>query len=287
MKSGFVGERISVLPRPRVAEALEHPVTSRLVVTDCGYFPTAEGHLRSRRQGCAETIVIVCADGLGWCELPGGSYLVRPGQVLVVPAGTEHVYGADTESPWTIWWMHLAGGDVPALALVNGSGPASPVLNLRDLPQAVALIEEALLAMEHDDSQPTLQVASGAAWHLMALLATARAGVQTGRTDPVRVAIAHLQRQFAEKVTVGELAELVGLSPSHLSSLFRATAGCGPHEYQTRLRMMKGRQLLDTTDLPVSAIARSVGYDDPLYFSRQFRAIHGMTASEHRSRAKG
>jgi AraC-like DNA-binding protein len=51
--------------------------------------------------------------------------------------------------------------------------------------------------------------------------------------------------------------------------------------------MMKCRQLLDTTDLPVSVIARNVGYEDPLYFSRQFRAVHGMTATEHRARAKG
>ena len=287
MKSGFPGERISVLPRPRVAQALDHPVTSRLVVTDCGYFPKASGHLRSRRQGCAETIVIVCADGLGWCELPSGSHVVRPGQVLVVPAGDGHVYGADADSPWTIWWMHLAGFDARALVEASGIGTGAPVLSLRNLPQAVSLVEEALVAMEHDDSQLTLQVAAGAAWHLMALLSTARPGVHVGRSDPVRVAIAYLQRAFAAKVSVGELADLVGLSPSHFSSLFRATAGCGPREYQTRLRMMKCRQLLDTTDLPVGTIARSVGYDDPLYFSRQFRAVHGMTASEHRARAKG
>lgn len=287
MKSGFAGERISVLPRPRVAEALEHPVTSRLVVTDCGYFPKAAGHLRSRRQDCAETIVILCADGLGWCELPGGSHVVRPGQVLVVPSGTEHVYGADADSPWTIWWMHLAGFDVPALVQASGAGTATPVLSLGDLPHAVSLVEEALLAMEHDDSQLTLQVAAGAAWHLIALLSTARPGHSVGRSDPVRVAIGYLQRQFAEQVSVAELADLVGLSPSHFAALFRRTAGCGPREYQTRLRMMKCRQLLDTTDLQVSTIARSVGYEDPLYFSRQFRAVHGVTASEHRARAKG
>ena len=287
MRSGFPNERISVLPRPLVSQALEHPVTSRLVVTDCGYFPKAAGHLRSRPRGCSETIVIVCVDGLGWCELPSGSHVVRPGQVLVVPSPDGHVYGADADSPWTIWWMHLAGFDVPALVQASGIGSAAPVLSLGNLPQAVSLVEEALLAMEHDDSQPTLQVAAGAAWHLMALLSTARPGLHVGRSDPVRVAIAYLQQQFAAKVSVRELADLVGLSPSHFSALFQAIAGCGPREYQTRLRMMKCRQLLDTTDLSVGMIARSVGYQDPLYFSRKFRAVHGMTASEHRARAKG
>ena len=287
VQSGFPGERISVLPRPRVAEALKHPVTARLTVTDCGYFPAAADHVRSRPQGSTQTIVILCVDGLGWCDIDGTSHFVRPGQALVVPVGTAHVYGADRESPWTIWWMHLEGSDVPALVQASGSGTATPVLSLVDLPHAVSLVEEALLGMERDDSPPTLQAAAGAAWHLMALLSTARFGVSVGRSDPVQTSIAYLQRTFAERVSVAELADLAGLSPSYFSSLFRKTTGCGPREYQTRLRMMKCRQLLDTTDLPVSAIARSVGYDDPLYFSRQFRSVHGMTASEHRARAKG
>jgi AraC family transcriptional regulator of arabinose operon len=266
---------------------MKHPVTSRLTVTDCGYFPAAADHVRSRPQGSTQTIVIICVDGLGWCELGGSSHVVRPGQTLVVPAGTPHEYGADRESPWTIWWMHLVGSDLPALVQASGSGAVGPVLSLGDLPQAVSLVEEALLGMERDDSPPTLQAAAGAAWHLMALLSTARFGISVGRSDPVQVTIAHLQRRFAERVSVAELAELVGLSPSYFSALFRKTTGCGPREYQTRLRMMKCRQLLDTTDLPVSTIARNVGYDDPLYFSRQFRSVHGMTASEHRARAKG
>lgn len=36
---GFAGQRLQVLPRPLVAQALRRPATARLVVTDCGYFP--------------------------------------------------------------------------------------------------------------------------------------------------------------------------------------------------------------------------------------------------------
>jgi AraC family transcriptional regulator of arabinose operon len=287
LRSGFPGERISVLPRPRVEEASSHPVTARILVTDSGYFPHAADHFRSRPSGCAQTILIVCVDGFGWCELPPGRHAVRPGQVLVLPAGTPHAYGAADDAPWTVWWLHVVGADIPGLIRALGSTVDSPVLSVPDVTRAVALIDEVILVMERDDSQPTLQEAAGAAWHLLALLSTARPEAGAGRADPVRVALAHLQRRYADKVSVAELAELVGLSPSHFSALFRKANGCGPREYQTRLRMMKCRQLLDTTDLPISSIARRVGYDDPFYFSRQFRAVHGVTASEHRARAKG
>jgi AraC-like DNA-binding protein len=287
LRSGFPGERISVLPRPRVTEALRHPVTSRMLVTDCGYFPRAADHRRERPSGAAETILILCVDGFGWCELPSGSHAVRPGQALLVPPRTPHTYGAAADEPWTVWWMHLVGADVPQLVEASGAGADDPVLDVADVTRAMAFIDEVLVGMERDDSQPTLQAAAGAAWHLLALLSTARYAMPTGRTDPVAAAISHLQRQYTEKVSVAELARIAGLSPSHFSALFRKATGCGPREYQTRLRMMKCRQLLDTTDLPISAVARRVGYDDPFYFSRQFRAVHGVTASEHRARAKG
>ncbi|MCD5354758.1 AraC family transcriptional regulator [Kineosporia mesophila] len=287
LRSGFPGERISVLPRPRVVSALEQPVTSRLLVTDCGYFPSAADHLRTRPTGCAETILILCVDGYGWCELPGGSHAVHPGHALVIPAGTPHRYGSAEDSPWTVWWMHLRGDDVGALVEANGASAQNPVVTVTDLPRAVALVEEALRGMERDDSMATLQLAAGAGWHLLALLSTAASGLSPGRPDAVQLTMEYLQQRFTQKVSVAELAEHAGLSPSHLSAIFRKAVGCGPHEYQTRLRMMKSRQLLDTTEIPVSVIARNVGYGDPLYFSRQFRSVHGMTPSEHRARAKG
>jgi AraC family transcriptional regulator of arabinose operon len=287
IKSGFPGERISVLPRPLVAEALQSPVTSRLTVTDCGYFPHAADHQRSRPHGCAETIVIFCVSGSGWCTLPAGSHQVRPGQVLVVPASVAHTYGSSDDSPWTVWWMHLRGTDVAPLVQATGMTPADPVATLSDVTRPVALVDEALRDMEHDDSLATLQEVAGAAWHALALVSATRNAAYGERGDPVRAAIDYLRQHFAEPVSVADLATAVGFSPSHFSALFRRATGCGPHEYQTRLRMTKSRQLLDTTDLPVGVVARRVGYRDPLYFSRQFRAVHGITASEHRARAKG
>jgi transcriptional regulator GlxA family with amidase domain len=51
--------------------------------------------------------------------------------------------------------------------------------------------------------------------------------------------------------------------------------------------MDHARELLDTTDLPIGAVARSVGYRDPFYFARHFRLIHGQTASQYRDQHKG
>lgn len=283
-RSGFQGERIRVLPRRIAQRALESPVTSRLLVTDCGYFPTAEAHRRSRPHGAGQAILIVCTEGHGWCEMGGVRHRVGPGECLVIPQGVAHVYGSEASAPWTVWWLHVTGTDADHLVQAIGDRPVLPVPSIA---QAVALVDEAVSALETDESPSSLMTASGAAWHLMTLLAGARHRPQAGRPDPVALATAILQQEIGQRTSVPDLAHRVGLSPSHLSALFRRELGCGPSEYQARLRMGRARELLDTTRSPVSAIARQVGYADPLYFARQFRTAHGMTATQYRERDKG
>src|SRR5687768_15682986 len=98
LAQGFPGERIQVVPRPIVHEALRQPLTGRLLVTDCGLFPAATSHRRTRPDGSPQTIVIVCAQGEGWCTLPGGTLPVSAGEALIIPPHTPHVYGAATDN---------------------------------------------------------------------------------------------------------------------------------------------------------------------------------------------
>jgi AraC-like DNA-binding protein len=284
---GFAGERISVLPRPLIHQALGRPLTGRLLVTDCGHFPVAAGHRRSRPSGSGQAIVIVCADGRGWCDLPAGRRAVHPGQALVVPPGVPHTYGAADGDPWTIWWLHLAGSDVRELLAAAQVDAERPVVGVGDVYRAVALIDESLRRMERDDSAASLQAAAGAAWHLLALLAADQTPATSGGHDPVRQARQYLHDHIGTRVAVAELAALARLSPSHFAALFRKATGVGVLKYQTRLRMSRARELLDTTDLPIATIARRLGYQDPFYFSRQFHTAHGIPASTYRAQHKG
>jgi AraC family transcriptional regulator of arabinose operon len=276
-----------VLPRPHVAEALVAQVTRQILVTDCGYFPAAEGHRRSRPHGAGQVIVIVCTEGRGWCRMRSVQHVVKAGTALVIPADEPHVYGSDDADPWTVWWVHVAGDAVDELVAAAGTSALRPVVGVPQLARAVSLVDDTIRALEKDESPASLIAASGAAWHLLSLLASGRHSPDNGRPDPVALATAILQQNLDSSISVTELADSVGLSPSHLTALFREALGCPPGRYLTRLRMSVARELLDTTDMPVASIARHVGYDDPYYFARQFRSVHGMSATHYRSGAKG
>jgi AraC family transcriptional regulator, arabinose operon regulatory protein len=255
-------------------------------VTDCGYFPRATHHGRTRAHGAAQAIVILVTEGSGWGVVGGDRHRVGSGQVLVIPAGEPHQYGADEDRPWTIWWMHVTGPDVPALLGAARVSASRPVVMLREPYKAAALIERALERLERDDSDPSMLAASGAAWHFLALLAADQTS-STHHTDPVTQARDYLQAKVGQRVPVPELARLVGLSTSRFSELFRLATGTSVLAYQTRLRMARARELLDTTEMPIASIAHAVGYDDPYYFSRHFSRVHGVSPSAYRLHDKG
>jgi AraC-like DNA-binding protein len=287
LPDGFPGQRLRVLPRPLVASALRRRPTSGLLVTDAGYFPRAANPGRRRPGGAPEAIVIVCVDGYGHCDSDGRTTLVGPGQALVLPPDRPHAYRADPDRPWTIWWLHAAGTQVPELLAVIAPDGREALVELHDAYRAVATIDDAIRCFERDETLPSLIAAAGAGWTLLAQLAADVVAGGPQRTEPVRQAQDYLRRHFAKPLSVAELARTAGLSPSHFSALFRAATGGGVVEYTKRLRMARARELLITSSRDIGDIAAAVGYTDAFYFSRQFRTVHGCSPSEYRAAHRG
>lgn len=282
IEEGFRGQRLVVVPRPAVAEALARPITRRLLVTDVGYYPNALDHQMRRPRGTDETIVMVCAAGTGWAQIGDSVHRLGSHQAIVIPRGVPHAYGSDQNHPWTIWWAHFVGTDVSDLLEGMEVTAARPLFPLRALERAVAQLDEIVTNLERDQTPARLISASGTAWKLLTQLAVDRALPAPG--DPLQRAMNYLSERLDSSVRVPELARLVGVSPTHLTTMFRRSTGGGVLAHHTALRMARARQLLDTTDATVAEIAQEVGYHDPFYFSRHFRRHHGLSPSGFRAR---
>jgi len=282
---GFDNQRLVVVPRPLIAEALARPVTRRLIVTDAGYFPDAEAHGRHRPGGADETIIIVCVSGTGWVETEGTRVRVGASSAIVIPGGTPHSYGASESTPWTIWWCHVRGTDAQELIAESGVERDRVTLSLRALDRVTAMLDEIVSALERDQSPARLVATSGMAWRLLTQLAVDSRLQDQG--EPLERAMRYLNERVDGKIKVPELARLVGVSPSHLSALFRNATGGGVLAHHTALKMAQARRLLDTTSMTISEIAREVGMSDQFYFSRQFSRTHGVSPSAYRALRKG
>lgn len=279
-----------VLPRSVTAHAEAQSLLGTIIPTDVGYFPKASGHARQRTDGIDQAIFIYCVAGAGWCRAHGEELSVGPGELLIVPPGVAHKYGADERRPWTIHWAHVKGRLLPYFLEELGATATATVLSVGKDAQTVSLFDEVLDIVEHGYAFAQLLHAGQALSHLLALLVRrAREAPREAKDTEQRIAqsVAHLKRHLEAQLDIASLAKLAGLSPSHYSALFKAHTGYAPIDYLARLRMHRACQLLDMSSYSVKHIAGMVGYRDQLYFSRVFRAINDISPSDYRRLRKG
>jgi AraC family transcriptional regulator len=91
-----------------------------------------------------------------------------------------------------------------------------------------------------------------------------------------------VREHFAEDVPVERLAELVELSPSHFSRVFKENTGMSPLQFVVRERITVAQQLIRETSRSVIEIALHVGYTSPSHFAQVFRRVAGVTPTEFR-----
>ena len=91
-----------------------------------------------------------------------------------------------------------------------------------------------------------------------------------------------LEKQFAEPPTLVALARHVGLNDFKLKRGFRELLGTTVFGYVRKLRMEKARQLLETSDMSVTEVALSVGYNSFSHFTTVFKKSVGVVPSRYR-----
>ena len=94
-----------------------------------------------------------------------------------------------------------------------------------------------------------------------------------------------LHAHFQEKVSLAQMSAFMGYSQSRFCELFKDHTGLPPMEWLIRYRIEKACELLKTGSDAVSDIARKVGFDDPLFFSRVFRKRTGASPKDYRENA--
>lgn len=93
-----------------------------------------------------------------------------------------------------------------------------------------------------------------------------------------------IRERFRERLTVGELAAVAGLSTSQLQRRFRSVYGQSPMQFVTELRMQEACELLKKDSLEVGEIGLTCGYSSSSFFATQFRKWSGETPSGYRGR---
>lgn len=225
--------------------------------------------------------VFVCS-GQEFTLQAGDSFLIHPGQLVA--------YSADQEEPWHYRWIAFQGKSVPKLLQNIGFTLEHPVavgMKERDLERPFQQIQTAF----HDKKPYAPMEAAGYLYLLFSMYGERQQAAQshvsvksrTQAANIVRQALQYFTTHYAEEITMETLADSLGYNRAYVSRMFKKHTGMTPISFLLKLRVDQARRLLrDRPDLTVEQIALSVGFHDPLYFSKQFRRLHGESPTQYR-----
>lgn len=108
---------------------------------------------------------------------------------------------------------------------------------------------------------------------------------ETDREDINRL-LDYMKEHYAEDLSLKKAAEMIRISESYLSFVFKKETGIGFTDYLNTLRADKAAHYLVNTDMPAYQIALEVGYENINYFGRIFKKIKGVSPQKYRAQFK-
>lgn len=89
-----------------------------------------------------------------------------------------------------------------------------------------------------------------------------------------------------ENMDIQTYASMCHLSKSRFIHLFTTFTGNSPHHYRLSLRVQRAKELLAYSSMSIAEVSTTVGFADPLYFSRIFRKYTDLSPTQYRRKKK-
>ena len=96
----------------------------------------------------------------------------------------------------------------------------------------------------------------------------------------------YIDRHYKEKISLDELASVIYISRTYLSSLFKREVGVTFPQYLTKFRINKAIELMKYKGFRINEVSAMVGYNDPAYFNKTFKRAVGTTPYNYIMRIK-
>ncbi len=212
-------------------------------------------------------------------------YRLGRGDAFLYPPGVRMNYTADENDPWHYLWVGFRGIHGDELITPLGVTATNPVLHMPYSREIETTLREMIATLKNRNTGSSL-IVTGLLYRLLGLLEQACAHdrpVRTTAADLVREARMFVQQNFQREIDVADVVRHIGIDRSHFSRVFRRSEGISLREFLIRTRMDRARRLIEETDLPMRAVAASVGYAAYPSFERRYRSHFGCAPSETRS----
>ena len=101
------------------------------------------------------------------------------------------------------------------------------------------------------------------------------------RNNIVKQCLSYMNANYAQKLTLDQIAQQVHVHPNYLCNIFKASTGQSVFEHLSRIRVERATKLLRTSQKSMAQVAAECGFNSPNFFTRKFREIIGTTPKSY------
>jgi len=109
-------------------------------------------------------------------------------------------------------------------------------------------------------------------------------GAETRR---ISEAIRHMRENFDQSLRIDDIARELGMSVSGFHHHFKSVTAMSPLQFQKQIRLQEARRLMLGEDLDAASAGFRVGYEDPSYFSRDYKKLFGAPPQRDIAKLRG
>ena len=201
---------------------------------------------------------------------------LREGDVLYIPEGESYSFRKTSEGD-SIYYLVNFHCDTEAAE--------SPMCFSSPLPTPIEPIFRQMESLWNHVQNPSSRYKLYSLfYHLLHVLLQVREKKYCPSDQRKRLekAISYMEDHLYEHdLNISSLAALCGMSTVTFRNLFHAQYGESPKKHIIRCRMQRARTLIESGEYQsIREIALTVGYEDPLYFSKHFKSFFGFSPSK-------
>lgn len=213
-------------------------------------------------------------------------YVLQKGQGFLICPDIVTFYQADHDEPWSYSWIGFHGLKAESYLKKAGLALDCPIFSDNNEP----FMDNCFLQiMEARSLQNGREIRiTGLLYVFLSQLVEQNSrdrsrATDTGKKDDyIKKIIEYIEMNYSRKMSIAEMAKQIGLDRSYLGSLFKKQLNTSLRDFLLRFRMDKACELMKNNELSIGDISRSVGYDDPLLFSKLFKQTKGKPPREYR-----
>lgn len=206
---------------------------------------------------------------------------VKAGEGFLITPGMPQEYHPSADRPWEFLWVIASGDDMERIFPYYAADPRTQIFSYPYLPQILHILEKIKLMPERAVSAfETLSLFLDIFKYQVQEGAGSMYGI--GPEAYAKNAAEYIETYYFRKLSIREITRMLGVSQPYLFRVFKAVYGKSPKQYLDDYRLLQAKALLREPKMPVAAVAQSVGFEDPLNFSKFFSKHEGVSPSAYR-----